>query len=226
MVWVKTCRAGRAFEQERRAYVEVAPKLRALGIVTPELLDVDVPKLTLTLSVLSGEPATMQSPEWVFASAGRALSAMHGLACTDEDAVPLRDALLLRAEAWARRASQAGVVGMPDVVRAIERSPLGGARVWCHRDFQPQNWVVAERVGILDFEHCRPDHPLVDWVRLEAREWSPRARQAFVRGYGAEPNPEELRAMLCAYGVATVTWATEHGDAQLLLVGRRALGMV
>ena len=99
----------------------------------------------------------------------------------------------------------------------------GGARCWCHRDVQPQNWLVGDGFALVDFEHCRPDHPLEDWVRLEARGWSSDRRAAFVRGYGMEPDEDELRAVLLGYGVATAAWAAEHGDEELLAIGLSVL---
>lgn len=209
--WRKVFGPGRGFDQALRAYTHVAPRW---GVRTPTLIDHEPQTRTLVLSDLAGRPATMHDPPSWFGAAGVALRALHDLPCpADPSDLPLDVAL-------ARRAS-----GTPEVRRMVTRyaDRLRVPRRWCHRDYQPQNWMIGETgLGVLDFEHVRPDHPLVDWVRLEARGWSAAQRAAFEAAYGT-PDAVALRCVLAVYGAATVAWATTHTDAELLEIGQRAL---
>ena len=210
--WRKRFGLGRGYAQALRAYTDVVP--RWTGVRHPRLLSQDSQRRTLVLSHVPGSPATMDvASEW-FAAAGRALRTLHDLPVPpDPHDIPLD-------EAMARR-----TVDHPAVWRLVTRNAarLRVPRRWCHRDYQPQNWLIDDAgLGVLDFEHTRPDHPLVDWVRLESRGWSDAQRGAFEAAYGT-PDPVALRCVLAVYGAATVAWATSHGDRELLAIGRCAL---
>ena len=221
--WLKRLRAGRAWQQADRAYREVIPQW---STPSPRLIARWPQTRAMLLSELPGRSATLHARAAVFREAGRALRSLHDLPAP-EDPMDLGHALVQRAEAWA--AHRAAPVQARAMVALIHhhRSDLTIPRVWCHRDYQPQNWVVDEDAfGVLDFEHTRPDHRWVDWVRLEARGWTAAQRAAFVVGYGAEPDPDTLRCMLALYAVSTVAWAVEHQDPHLEAIGRAALAKV
>lgn len=192
--------------------MEVLP--RWTGVRHPRLLGVDATTRTLRLSVLAGRPGSFDDPPEVFAQAGAALRRLHCLPCPAAPGeIPLDEALALRCR------STPAIHAL--VARHADR--LRVPRVWCHRDYQPQNWMVDESgLGVLDFEHVRPDHPLVDWARLEARGWRPEQRAAFAAAYGAV-DPVALRCVVAVYGAATVAWATAHDDPDLIRIGERAL---
>ncbi|MBX2803446.1 MAG: aminoglycoside phosphotransferase family protein [Myxococcales bacterium] len=224
IVWIKHLRAGRAWAQADRAYRRVTPRLREAGLSVPRRLDRWPEQHALVLSDQPGRSARLTDAPEIFAAAGAGLALLHRLPCP-EDPVPLPEALLQRARAWADRQGAPRAVGQKvvELVRT-HAADLDTPRVWCHRDFQPQNWLIDGRGawGLLDFEHTRPDHPLVDWVRLEARGWSPAQKAAFEEAYGA-PDHVALRCMLAIYGLATLAWARKHRDVSLVEVGRAAL---
>ena len=99
----------------------------------------------------------------------------------------------------------------------------------CHRDYLPSNWLADDEgswVGVIDFEHARPDHPLADVARLAAYVWPdrPDLEEAFRRGYG--PLPGDAMTVH-AYAVAEAwfrwSWGRTHGDAMLAASGATAL---
>ena len=223
----------RKFHQERRAYLETLP---GLGLRTPELLWSDAAGRALLLSVLEGDGVEgvarpLAEELDLHRQAGAFLRVLHAAEVRDEDPLPLAEAAARRLEAWLPRAGLTG-----DEVRLAraavgEGEPLRGARrVPCHRDFQPRNWLAAggpegPRLGVLDFEHARPDHPLFDLVKLVHGAWRGRhdRRAAFLEGYGSTPDERELRVVSALHGVATAAWGREHGDPAYRAEGRRVL---
>ncbi|MEN0065392.1 MAG: aminoglycoside phosphotransferase family protein [Myxococcota bacterium] len=221
-VWVKRYRSGRAWAQSERAFGIVVPSLARSGVAVPERLAQQRSLKVRLLHEVPGRPVTLDDPPEVFAQAARVLARIHRIPCAQE-ALSLGEAMAQRATAWAVRP------GAPPVGQAIvdwvvaHREALDALRVWCHRDYLPQNWLFHHgALGLLDFEHTRPDHPLVDWVRLEAWPWSEAQRAAFVEVLG-EPDADALRGNLAIYGLATWVWARDRRDVDLTAVGRRAL---
>jgi len=220
--WVKVYPTGRAWLQSERAFDVVVPALQRVGIEVPRVLAARRGLRVRVLTEVAGRPATLDDGPDTFRSAARVLAQLHRIPCVQE-ALPLSTAMRQRVAAWAGRP------GAPSVAAAVaawvdaHASSLDANRAWCHRDFHPRNWLVSDgRLGLVDFEHARPDHRLVDWVRLEAEGWSDAQRAAFVEVLG-EPDPVALRAVLAIHGLATRAWAHEHGDAELASVGERAL---
>lgn len=225
-LWLKRLRSERAWRQADAAYTQLVPALRDAGVGVPRCVARHPGERLLLLEAAEGRPATLSDPPATFARAGAAIHALHQLPCPP-DLLPLPDALLRRAQAVGdrQRALQGVAIEVQQLLRH-HRGRLDTPRCWCHRDHQPQNWVVThDALTLLDFEHTRPDHPLVDWVRLEARGWAPAQRSAFAQAYGTI-DPIALRCVLALYGLTTVAWARTHGDPQLSEIGRRALRSV
>lgn len=222
VLWVKRYRSGRAWAQAERAFSVVVPALHRAAVSVPNVVAQHRAMRVRVLTEVPGRSMTLDDPPSTFAEAARVLRRLHRLPCAQES-LPLGEAMRQRAATWATRP------GAPAIARAIvdwvtrHQRSLDAQRVWCHRDYEPRNWILDnERVGLVDFEHTRPDHPLVDWVRLEAAGWSPEQRAAFANVLG-EPDPVALRGTLAVYGLATWVWAQEHRDVELTGVGRRAL---
>lgn len=217
--FVKTCRPGRARSQELHAYRVLVPQLQARGVRCASLLSVD--GQTLHLERLPGRAGRLDDPPALFAAVGTALAELHRLVAPG-DPMPLPEALSRRAHSWCERARNQQITGFDDLPARLAALP-DLPRVWCHRDLQPRNWLVdGNTIALVDFEHCRPDHPVTDFVRLEARGWGSGQRDAFYEGYGERPCPQTLAAMLSLYALQTLTWAAEHADPELTTIGRYA----
>ncbi len=222
-LWLKQLSSGRSWAQATAARARLAPALRRAGFGVPRAV-ARFPRLRLLLlEHAPGRCATFASPPACFARAGEALRVLQALPCP-ADPLPLSEALRRRTRAWRDRSGIEGETARAVIARIdAARAQLDVPRTWCHRDYQPQNWIVSEgSLSIVDFEHTRPDHPLVDWVRLEAGGWSAPQRGAFERALGA-PDPDALRAVLACHGLATLAWGTLHADPSLQRLGRRAL---
>ena len=185
----------------------------------------------LILEALPGDtlPAPALPPD-AWRQAGRWLRAAHSLDGLPDDPLPMASALKKRLRGLLKRAQK---VLPPDVVAwCVERigapERLVTPRVWCHRDFTPDNWVWdAKRsaLGILDFEHSRPDIAWTDLVRLEASTFHqvPTARAPFYDGYGAPPAPQTRQAHVVWYGLATLTWGLRTGEVHFQELGAAVL---
>ena len=222
VAWLKQLQPGQAWQQEFQAYTWVVPRLQGAGVTAPRLLKSWPEHQALLMTELPGRSGTFADPPAVFAQAGEAMAALHKLPCPP-GSVPLRTDLVGRARRWASR--PAAPPEAAAVVRfvTVHAPTLHAPRVWCHRDNQPRNWQIHEgRVGLLDFERLRPDHPLVDFAHLEARGWSDEQRDAYLSAFGPV-DAVAARAILALYGLATATWANEHADSELLTIGEAAL---
>lgn len=169
--------SARGFQQEHAALVDLHPE-RVLGAdpVTRTLVLVDLP---------GGPPP--ERPE-VHEAAGRWLRALHDRPWTDDDPLPLHDALRRRGRA---------------VDCDLEVPPA--RRVRCHRDFRPANWLWHDgSLTVVDFEHSRGDHPLQDLVKLAIEVWPdrPDLRDAFRIGYGPW-EPDVLEALVRLFHAQT-----------------------
>ncbi|MEM6930264.1 MAG: phosphotransferase [Myxococcota bacterium] len=222
--WVKHYRSGRAWVQSERAFGVVVPALARAGVPVPRCRAASRDLRVRVLSEVQGRSATMADPPEVFAAAARILLHLRRIPCV-QDPLPLGEAMHQRTAAWAMRPS--APASAPAILEWVDahRPLLNDVRVWSHRDFHPRNWLGdSDALGLVDFEHTRPDHPLVDWVRLEAGGWSPAQRGAFVEVLG-EPDELALRGNLAVFGLATWVWAREHRDVTLGRIGHRALAL-
>ena len=238
--FLKVFRQPRKFVQERRAYREWLPQLGFQR--TPRLLAESSELRALLVSARPGallehaHPNEMQRLE-AYRQAGAWLQALYALPFVDDDPVPLAKAYAQRGSAWLRRA--AGLlepnliswVGeqVESAVKSLEQ--LGAERVPCHRDYSPRNWLVglsegSVQLSVIDFEHARPDHWLVDVERLYANGWERSLEDAFWQGYGrvlSELEREVLGQRLALSALSTVVWAREHHDADFERQGRGQL---
>ncbi len=186
----------------------------------------------LLLEALPGRSLSTTPPsgaEWT--AVGRWLRRAHASPDVPVDPLPVSTALNRR---WQRLLKRSERLVETSVIRACvdiigDPTALATERVWCHRDFTPDNWLGdGTSVWILDFEHSRTDIPWSDLVKLEA-EYFPQnnaARAAFMEGYGALPTPEHRTAHVAWHGLATLTWGLRNWDAGFMSLGERALRSV
>lgn len=244
VAYFKVFRQPQKFAQERRAYRDWLPQLTSAPARVPTLLAESGALRALLVSALPGvllERASLKAAQNLAAyrQAGAFLGALHRLPFRDDDPLPLAEATRRRARAWLTRAEgliqpdlRAWVAGQATAV-AETLEQLGAARVPCHRDFTPRNWLVTTengagsvRLGVIDFEHSRPDFWLADLEKLCAEGWDAATEAAFWTGYGRTPTAAERtlleqRSPLAA--LATVVWACEHGDPAFEAQGRAQL---
>ncbi len=244
-VIVKRHLRGRGFAQEHAAYRALA---RPLARWLPELLAADPPLGLLVLTYLPGLPASEPSltpvpdtlapardPTPIHHEAGAFLRALHEAHLPGaDDPLPLAEALRRRCAAALRRAAALVPAGDLDRLaarvartRAFDDAP----RLPAHRDFGPWNWRYdpsAARLGVLDWEHARPDAAVVDRVRLRVDAWArrPDLAAAFDRGYGrpqGDREEEQLDLLCHLHAVATLAWSARHGDTALAAAARDEL---
>lgn len=218
----------RAFAQELSAYRDVLPRITA----TPELLGADSDALALTWAPGARlSPRTSpQRERLLHAAAGRFARALHDLPVADADPLPLARAIERRLATWTGRS--AGLL-TADERAALHRLAAGidaftAPRVFCHRDFTPDNWLSEETaITVIDFEHARPDAAESDLIKLRAEVWPdrPDLRDAFLATYG--PLGADARArldvLLALHATATLAWAARHDDPEFHARGRQAL---
>lgn len=203
------------------------PSTSDLSLATSAHRDPDLSRAT------PASPSDLSLATSAHRAAGRFARALHALAVADDDPVPLADAISARLDAWHARAG--------DLLAPSERTALARlaarrdafascARVACHRDYTPDNWLSdGTSLVILDFEHARLDAPEADLVKLRAEVWPAASalQAAFLAGYG--PLDVDARArldvLLALHAVATLAWARRHRDAAFTALGRRALAV-
>lgn len=222
-VFLKLHREPRRYEQERFFYQNLA---EILGSAVPRLVG-EAPR-GLVLSLLEGEPVNTLAEGTdlkarAFHEAGAFLARLHALFVEDTDALSVSNALSARVAALRR---DAGGSELRVALARLEASlpELAGAalsRSFCHRDFQPDNWLFDPRergaLGVLDFEHSRSDLSLFDLSRVDLLHLSrsPALAEAFWDGYGGPPAGEAralYEAVKCMDAARTTIWAQRHQD--------------
>jgi hypothetical protein len=219
------------YRAELAAYQKWVP---ALGEQAPTLRAHDDALQTLVLSAVPGEAGSdfaLGMDPAIQRRAGQLLRRFHeaeSLGPWDDFAAAKLDAM----EKWAARADDLLEPSQLDFARSEVRR-LGGlgspARVPCHRDYGPRNWLVADgRVHVIDFEWARPEVWVNDLARLYFGPWRdrPDLQEAFFDGYGRAID-ETDRTILLGCGalsaVSTVIWAHAQGDASFEETGRENL---
>ena len=257
--YLKMHRHARKFTQEWAAYTRLLPQLASR--MTPCLLATDERRKTLLIEAVNGtvlESATTTPAlrQQCYEQAGRFLRGLHGLQHVDLDPLSPAEAFARRSEHWLNRAG--GL--LPPAVLATVRGELlrkpspvrGRERRQCHRDFTARNWILRdlasgssgqEPLPVIDFEHARPDLPLVDVERVFASLAddvdSERLFTAFRRGYeaplandGSRLRPTAVddlthsaafRAVRLQSALSSVVWARRHNDATFERRGRREI---
>ena len=233
---LKAYRSPRPFGQERTAYREWLPDLPMVPCLLGER---GAPPLALLIEHLPGRAAMtvalhLDAERAVHRAAGEWLRLLHGVPFHDVDPVRLPDAIDMRARGWMNAAGPGEAKAAARWANALlndARGALAGAaRVPCHRDFEPRNWLVgpdATLAGVIDFEHARPDHPLADLSRLAAYAWParPDLEEAFLAGYGRRTEEDRLlvRAFAALDAAQRLAWAEKRGDRTMQGSARAAL---
>lgn len=206
--WWKTYTSPRALSQARRAMTDWRHG-RMPWVLREE-------GERLLLSHLDGEPTR----DWAAAGAWR-----RGFAkVQDTDPMPLAVALQKRLDSWSAALAPYQEVGGWTLIG----DHAGVKRVRCHRDFQPRNWVISDDgLGVLDFEHAAPDHPLTDAVKvLDHIDADSPAFRAFLGCELTSGQRAQLRDLRLLHGLATLAWGHRHDDAGFRELGRSVLASV
>lgn len=223
---IKQHAGDRAFVQERTALVGMY-----LEGLTPRLLEHDAANRVLVLEHLAGGPCELESSTTIHHRAGVVLSQLHACA-SPSDPMDLSDAIGARLDtalAGARPFIPGDLLAAAESWRDRIDLFVGEPRVSCHRDFAPYNWLRnGDQVGVVDFEHARPDHWLVDLVKLHTSIWrgGRGLRDAFLLGYGRDMDPSDhqrLELLSLLHGLVTTGWGNRHGDDELATHGRELL---
>ncbi|MEO3930206.1 hypothetical protein ABGB07_41115 [Micromonosporaceae bacterium B7E4] len=213
------------YRRELAAYRRWVP---GLGGHAPRLRAYDDERLALVLSAVPGEAGLsyVTDPE-VQREAGVLLRRLHGT----ETLPPWTDLVaekLAELDRLSVRASRLLEARELDFVRAELRNLSGvaaPARVPCHLDYGPRNWLVApagrqraeRRVHVIDFEWAGPEVWVNDLNRLYFGPWRdrPDLADAFLAGYRRTLDDAD-RAVLHACGALTavfiVVWAHGRGE--------------
>lgn len=215
--WLKQYPAPRPFEQAGRALRTWAPKL---GVSVPAILDERPALRARLLGHVEGEAVSTLAGaerERALAATGRALAALHALPIDDGDPVSLEQALGLRYAAARGALHRAGHPSLARLAPLLPPMPAA-RRVPCHRDIRPANLLWDGRcLGLIDWEHARPDLAELDLVRLEA------ADRAQVAGSYGSLDPHRLAVALQLHGAVSMAWGVRHGVARWTAAGVAAL---
>ncbi len=236
-------------DQEIAAYECFVPALRGGAVLLPELVARSGPTLRSLLfsalegTVVSRSPLAEEEGIRLHRIAGEFIRRMHDLPFEDDDTLPLSQSIPLRLALWLERGGDRLSGSEGDLARRLVGDGslfAGDRRVPCHRDFQTRNWIFdqnhPDRLGVIDFEHTRADHPLIDWVRVHERALPryPRWFEAFTQGYGAAENGRalddgialRLRALSAVHAVGSVVWGSAHRDAEFERAGHELLAQL
>ena len=228
---------GRGWQQEKDALDQIQQLDLPPSVVTPMILDSRSSPPALILTPVTGINMAHHSfsmADWSQAQriAARFLKRWQSQPFEDNDPLPLDQALLQRLENWISKGSDC--LSKSEI--AVARGRLGDgslfrghSRVPCHIDFQPRNWLWnGQQLGVIDFEHARPDHPAFDWVRLELGLWQkmPELRDEFIEEWGGLPDwasREVIDAVIGIHAIGSIVWGHAHNDREFVFEGRRVL---
>jgi serine/threonine protein kinase len=226
---VKQHGRGRAFAQERAALAAVADE----NGPWPRAIASDDDRLAVVMTWLpgrSGDAPTIDGSgrAAMLTAAGALRRRLDDVTIADDDPVPLADALALRMATALEHAATWCAADTLSQVRAAWRADVfeGATRRFCHRDFAPHNWLVADdgACSLVDFGHARADHPLVDLARALSPVWGlPSLRDELFAGYGRTIARDELDQLELLDAVATAAWARRRADDGLAARGDAAL---
>ncbi|WAS94387.1 aminoglycoside phosphotransferase family protein [Nannocystis punicea] len=224
--------------KDREKELSPGPRSLAGAVRVPALLACDPAARVLALTAAPGERLSLGTHDPALApvahaAAGRFLRALHELPVADDDPMPLVDAVAARLAEWHARARGLLSPGERDGLQrlAARRDAFAGVRrVPCHRDFTPDNWLLAGAdLHVLDFEHARLDAPEADLVKLRAEVWfdRPDLAEAFLAAHGPLTTDAAARldVLLALHAAATLAWAERHADPAFHALGRRALAV-
>jgi Phosphotransferase enzyme family len=219
-IWYLKHHADRArYRAEVAAYREWVP---ALQDAAPRLRAFDDSLQAVILSAAPGAaapwPATAtvspgtdrRAERDLHRRAGNVLRRLHdarpALPWPDFAAVKIRQFDRLKpAAARLLRRSELDRAG--EEIAALDGMPAP-ARVPCHHDYTPRNWLVHDgSVRVIDFEWSGPDARVADFARLHLGIWDarPDLREAFLAGYGQDLSRAD-RQILHGCAVLTGVW--------------------
>jgi Ser/Thr protein kinase RdoA (MazF antagonist) len=220
IIWfLKHHRHSERHRAELTAYLKWVP---ALGEAAPRLRAADESLQAVILSAAPGEaapwpastafgPVADRAAERnVQREAGKILRRLHDA----QPALAWPDFAAVKAEQFDRlKPSAATLLRSRELDRAgAEIAALAGfpgpARVPCHHDYTPRNWLVQDgSLCIIDFEWCGLDARVADFARLHLGIWAsrPDLQAAFLDGYGRDLSPAD-RELLHGCAVLTAVW--------------------
>jgi len=242
LFYLKEFDEERKREQELAAYDRWLPALRDGEVRLPEVVARSDPSLrAIILSEVPGEiagglPLDEEQGIALHRAAGAFLRRLHSLPFDDDDPMPLAEAMPLRLAVWLERGGDRLSFEEGRLARALVGDGAvfeGDRRVPCHRDYHLRNWLLDRRtlpprLGVIDFEHARADHPLIDWTRVRERALPryPRWIEAYAEGYGIADDEElepRFHALEAIHAVGSVVWGSEHHDAEFERAGHALL---
>lgn len=225
--FVKRHRGAERYRRELTAYQRWVPTLSDRA---PRLRAFDDAAQLLVVSALPGvQPERWSDPELLH-QAGRMLRVFHEAEDlgTWDDIVGDKQTEL---DYWLRRGRGLIEPRIIDFVRC-ELNNLGNcrapARVPCHGDFSPRNWLVADgKLNLIDFGEAGPDIWVSDLGRL-IYGWRLPADSlaALVEGYGRQPDSDEMAMLRATHAAAVVwhiVWGHEHANRDFEASSRRLL---
>jgi hypothetical protein len=189
--------------EDPRRYIEVAHRLRDLGLNVPEVLDQDLTQGYLLLTDL-GEQTYLAalnaaSVERLYGDALGALVVLQAGIFTESGFLPEYDHALLERELEIFREwylgrhlgvhlSGAQARALDDAGAQLIAAALEQPRVWVHRDYHSRNLMVTPRnnPGILDFQDAvrgPVTYDLVSLLRDCYIAWPPEQVEDWAKGY-------------------------------------------
>jgi hypothetical protein len=210
--WLKVFGSARGYQQAARALEHWR-----FGDM-PVVLARDPGEWALLLSHVPGDQVP-DEPAW--AAAGQWLRGFQQRA--PGDPMPLTVALGKRLDAAVRGARpHLDDAELNGVLAAWTGDHDGVERVRCHRDLHPRNWRWdGHRLGVIDFEHAAPDHPLADWVRLLDDVALDDPRMRALTGPIDGRTRSQLRDLQVLHALGSVAWGARNDDAGILSLGLR-----
>jgi Ser/Thr protein kinase RdoA (MazF antagonist) len=218
--WFLKCHGAQArYRAELAAYREWVP---ALQDAAPRLRAFDDSLQAVILSVAPGEaapwpaadgfsPGTDRGAERdLHRSAGKVLRRLHDA----QPALPWPEFAAVKIQQFDRlEPAAAGLLRRCELDRVgKEIAALDGmpapARVPCHHDYTPRNWLVHNgALCVIDFEWSGLDARVADFARLHLGIWDarPDLRDAFLAGYGQDLSRAD-RQILHGCAVLTGVW--------------------
>lgn len=211
-----------------------------LPVATPRPLALHPIDASLLLAALPGcaadeTPLSPAEHARLHEQLGRLRAALDRLPPPPPDPLPLTDAIERRHRSWCERARH----GLPPDLWTAARQRFdaavfaGADRAWCHRDLDLPNCLVQRtattlHTAVIDFGQARPDHRLVDALKLMHMRWAhhPELADAYWRGYGRAPDERakaQLQMLSIVHGLATAAWGDRHGHAEFSAHGREVL---
>jgi Ser/Thr protein kinase RdoA (MazF antagonist) len=194
------------YRAELSAYHRWVPALADRG---PVLYAHDDSLLVLVVSALRASGTQDWHDDKVRYDAGSVLRRLHDA----ESFGPFEDiasAKQAEVQKWSRRGE--GLLTPTELdfaltcASALDALPKP-ARVPCHRDFTPRNWIIdSGRVQVIDFEEMASDAWLTDIGRMRFGFWRDEAHliDAVLDGYGRCLSDDEIAVMALLFVVTAV----------------------